>query len=164
MNIKFEKMKNEFVVKSLGTIESNDGFVVKLKSDFIPALRNITGFSHLQVIWWGNKTDDEKSRSVLSTKKPYKKSPEELGIFATRSQFRPNPVLITTVAVLDIDFDKGLIYIPYIDADPGTPVLDIKPYHKLERVADCCVPDWCSHWPESYEQAASFNWEDEFNF
>ena len=63
-----------------------------------------------------------------------------------------------------MDFEKGIIYTPFIDAEDGTPVIDIKPYNKSERVRDCTVPDWCSHWPEWEEDALTYNWEDEFNF
>jgi len=105
-----------------------------------------------------------KYRKQLVAEKPYQNSPQELGVFATRSQFRPNPILITTIYVENIDFDEGIIYTPYIDAEKDTPILDIKPYHLYERVENCKVPEWCSHWPISYENSASFDWENEFNF
>lgn len=55
--------------------------------------------------------------------------------------------------------------IAYIDANDGTPVLDIKPYTPgLDRVEKPGVPDWCCHWPESLEESGEFNWENEFNF
>jgi len=67
--------------------------------------------------------------------------------------------------VLGIDYEKGRIQIPYIDANDGSPVLDIKPYTpSLDRVEDPGVPAWCRHWPRSLEQSGSFDWENEFNF
>lgn len=158
-------METKIQVKPIGkVIAENGNFCIKLDEQYIPALTNIEGFSHIQVVWWGNLFDNPNYRKQLVTNKPYKKSPEKLGVFATRSQIRPNPILITTIMVMDIDYEKGLIYTPYIDAENNTPVLDIKPYHFIERIKDCSVPQWCAHWPKWYEDAATFDWEDEFNF
>ncbi len=157
-------MKKKIEVKPIGFVDTSNGFAIKVNKEFLHGLKNISGFSHLQIVWWGNLFDSEKNRKILTSEKPYKKGPNEIGVFATRSQFRPNPVLITTIAVLNIDFENGIIYTPYIDAENNTPVLDIKPYHLIERVKECSVPSWCKHWPEHYEDAATFDWENEFNF
>jgi len=157
-------MKNEFKIKTIGVVDTTNGFVIKMNNEYLSALKNISGFSHLQIIWWGNQSDTDEERKILTTKKPYKKGPDEIGIFATRSQIRPNPILITTIVVLNIDFEHGLIHTPFIDALHNTPILDIKPYHFSEKVKDCSVPDWCQHWPKNYEDTATFNWENEFNF
>ena len=67
--------------------------------------------------------------------------------------------------IINIDYMSGLIQIAYIDANDKTPILDIKPYTpSLDRVENPQVPDWCSHWPHSLEESASFAWENEFNF
>lgn len=50
-------------------------------------------------------------------------------------------------------------------SDDGSPVLDIKPYTpSLDRIEAPGVPQWCSHWPKSLEEAGCFDWEEEFNF
>jgi len=157
-------MKKEMNLQPVGHVDKTNGFAIKLNKAFIPCLKNIDGFSHLQIVWWGNQVDTDEYRKVLISEKPYKKGPEQIGIFATRSQIRPNPILITTIAVIDIDYERGIIRTPYIDAEQDTPVLDIKPYHKSERVTQCQVPKWCNHWPDNYEETAHFNWEAEFNF
>jgi tRNA (Thr-GGU) A37 N-methylase len=64
-----------------------------------------------------------------------------------------------------MDHEKGIIYIPYIDAVDGTPIIDLKPYHpSIDRVRDVSVAKWCDHWPKWYEDSADFDWESEFNF
>ncbi len=158
-------MKTAIQVNSIGNIHSENGrFYIKVNDEFKEGLTSIHGFSHLQIVWWGNLFDTAEHRNQTITNQPYKKGPQKLGVFATRSQFRPNPILITTIFVEQIDFEKGIIYTPYIDAENNTPLLDIKPYHLYERVENCNVPDWCSHWPASAEQSANFDWENEFNF
>lgn len=88
-----------------------------------------------------------------------------MGIFATRSPVRPNPVALTAVQVIRIDHKEGIIQIAWIDANDGTPVIDIKPYTpSADRIETPGVPEWCSHWPKSSEQSEYFNWENEFKF
>ncbi|WP_097003535.1 TrmO family methyltransferase domain-containing protein [Lacrimispora amygdalina] len=107
----------------------------------------------------------EQSRSTLQTEKPYKGAPEVIGVFATRSPLRPNPIALTTVDVIHIDYEKGVIQIAFIDAYDNTPVLDIKPYTpSFDRVETPVVPAWCSNWPKSIEESASFPWDEVFTF
>lgn len=104
-------------------------------------------------------------RNILEAPQPYKKAPSVMGIFSTRSPIRPNPIALTTVEVIHIDYLKGIIQIAYIDVNDGTPVLDMKPYTpSLDRVETPRVPNWCCHWPKSIDESADFNWENEFNF
>ncbi len=155
-----------YKVNSIGTIcSSKEGTFIRLDPEFVPALKALDGFSHINVLWWFSDFDKEEFRSVLETEQPYKNAPQKMGIFATRSPIRPNPIALTAVEVIDIDYQKGAIQIAYIDANNNTPVLDLKPYTpSLDKVKNCSVPSWCSHWPESLEESANFAWEDEFNF
>lgn len=156
----------EFHVKPIGQIVMEAGrSLIKLEPDYVPALKALEGFSHINVIWWFDEFDNAEMRSVLVTPKPYRKASDEMGIFATRSPVRPNPIALSTVQVIDCDAQTGVLQIAYIDANDGSPVLDIKPYTpSLDRVASPSVPDWCSHWPKSLEESADFDWEDEMLF
>lgn len=160
-------MENKnFRATSIGTIHAGgEGFSITIDEPCRKALNGLEGFSHIQVIWWGHLTDDDEYRSILECEKPYTRGPEKLGIFATRSPIRPNPIEVSTVAVISVDEKTGTILIPWIDAENGSPVLDIKPYHPSEdRVKSARVPAWCGHWPEWMEDSENFNWEDEFTF
>ena len=155
-----------FSVKPIGKIIVSRGeMYIKLDPEYIPALQALGGFSHLSVIWWFSDFDNEKMRNTLIIEQPYKNAPEIMGIFSTRSPVRPNPIALTAVQVIHIDYKKGVIQIAYIDANNNTPVLDIKPYTpSLDRVESASVPQWCEHWPKNLEESANFNWENEFNF
>lgn len=155
-----------FQVHPIGTIHTRgEEVLIKLAPKYIQALQGLDGFRHIQVLWWCNHCDNPEARNILTVPKPYKKSPQLMGIFATRSPARPNPIALTPVEVLYIDYEGGVIHIAYIDADDGTPVLDIKPYTpSLDRLQSPQVPAWCSHWPDSLEGSADFDWENEFNF
>jgi tRNA-Thr(GGU) m(6)t(6)A37 methyltransferase TsaA len=153
-------------VKPIGKISiSEEGMFIELESKYIPALQALDGFSHLSVIWWFSDFDNEEARNMLEAPQPYKTAPAVMGIFATRSPVRPNPLALTAVQVIHIDNEKGIIQIAYIDANDGTPILDIKPYTpSLDRVETPGVPEWCIHWPASLEQSENFDWKNEFNF
>ena len=156
----------DITLKPIGkVIEMEDGFAVELKKEYRNALIETESFSHLIVLWWAHHYDSEEYRSTIITEKPYTKGPQKIGIFATRSPIRPNPVAITTIMAIKVDLSQGRIYTPCIDAEPGTPIIDIKPYQPgTDIVKDVKVPQWCSHWPSSIEESAYFNWETEFNF
>lgn len=97
-----------------------------------------------------------KTRSKLTEKSPYKDSPDILGTFATRSPERPNPIALTCAFITYLDFEKGIIGLAFIDAEDGTPVIDIKPYTpSLDRVENPIVPDWCAGWPKNVETSGA---------
>jgi tRNA (adenine37-N6)-methyltransferase len=159
-------MNKQYVLRPIGHVETkNGGFSVIVDKEFTSALSGLQGFSHLQVLCWGHLFDEDEYRQVLETDKPYKKAPDKLGIFATRSPLRPNPVLVSVVPVIHLDMENGIIRVPYIDAEDETPVIDIKPYHpSSDRIREVNVPEWCRHWPQWYEDSATFSWQDEFLF
>ena len=158
-------MNKSFEVNSIGYVKYVDEkIIIELNKKYIPGLRKIEGFSHLQIIWWAHLTDQSQHREQLIAENLFKKAPAKIGIFSTRSPARPNPVMVSTIKVIGTDTEKGIIYTPFIDAEPNTPVLDIKPYFPMERAKDCAVPQWFDHWPKWAEEAMSFDWQEEINF
>ena len=157
---------NNYQLKTIGTVRNDStGAFIELESEYIPALQALEGFSHINVLWWFSGCDNVQMRSVLETQQPYKGAPEKMGIFATRSPMRPNPIALTAVEIIQIDYERGIIQITFIDAMDGTPVLDIKPYTpSLDRVETPGVPEWCSQWPKCTEDSGDFDWEAVFNF
>ncbi|WFA08944.1 SAM-dependent methyltransferase [Tissierella sp. Yu-01] len=156
----------KFIVKSIGKVRSDErGMRIELYKEFIPALTNLEGFGYINVLWWFSYNDNEYSRSKFVEKSPYKNSPEILGTFATRSPERPNPIALTCANITFLDCDKGIIGLAFIDAEDGTPVIDIKPYTpSFDRVEHPIVPNWCDNWPKSVETSGDFDWSTIFNF
>ena len=150
----------------IGKVLIEDGrFFVELDKRFADAVLGLEAFSHIQVIWWFNLYDSEESRNYLVMDKPYTKGPDKIGVLATRSPVRPNPIAVTACALLGVDRKAGRLEVAYIDAENDTPVLDIKPYEPSDdRVRDVVMPDWCAHWPGCLEESADFDWQSEFNF
>ena len=157
---------NDYQLKPIGKVKNDDsGAFIELEPEYIPGLQALNGFSHINVVWWFSDCDSQSDRNILQTRQPYKNAPTVMGVFATRSPVRPNPIALTTSEIISIDFNKGIIRITFIDANDNTPVLDLKPYTpSFDRVETPGIPAWCSEWPRSTEASDCFNWEQVFNF
>ena len=157
---------NGIKVFPIGKIVSeNNGLMIKLDPAYKEGLLGIKGYSHIKVLWWMDRCDNPSDRSTLVEDKPYAKGPERIGVFALRSPERPNPIAVSNVEVSFVEEKEGIIGLHYIDAFPGSLVIDIKPYiPSIDRVESSSTPSWCSHWPKSYEESSSFDWAGEFNF
>jgi len=114
-------------LSEIGHAECDTEFKIFIDEKYKKGLEGLNGFSHLQIIWWFNGCDNEKDRSILTVEKPYHKGPQTMGIFATRSPERPNPIAVSVCGIKEIDYEKGVIKLDYFDAFTGTPILDIKP-------------------------------------
>lgn len=158
-------MNHSFQLEAIGEVyQDQDRKLVRIFEKFVPGLTQIERFSHLEVIWWGHLADDPERRNNLLINRLFKKAPPILGVFSTRAPLRPNPILLTTIQIDEIDTEKGIIIPKFIDAEPGSPILDIKPYYPMNRVKHVQVPDWCEHWPQWAEEAAGYDWQEEMNF
>ena len=99
------------------------------------ALRGLDGFSHLWLIWdFSEAHRDEWSPTV---RPPRLGGNVRMGVFATRSPFRPNPIGLSCVEISRIEFSSAngpIIHVRGADLMNGTPIFDIKPYLPL---TDC---------------------------
>ena len=113
------------------------------------ALRGLDGFSHLWLIW-------QFSQAVRKTWSPTVRPPRlggntRVGVFATRSPFRPNAIGLSCVSLVRVEPhtpDGPVIVVSGVDLMDGTPILDIKPY----------IPYADSH-PKAKEGFTSAGWE-----
>ena len=91
------------------------------------ALRGIEQFTHLWLIW-----NFSESKGWSPTVRPPRLGGNvRMGVFATRSPYRPNPIGLSSVKLLEVVFDSPegpLLRIGGADLMDGTPILDIKPY------------------------------------
>lgn len=105
------------------------------------ALRGLDGFSHIWLIWEFSaaiRAGDDQSWSP--TVRPPRLGGEiRMGVFATRSPFRPNPIGLSSVRLLEIETDPQLgpvLLVGGADLIDGTPIHDIKPYVSADVHAD----------------------------
>ena len=99
------------------------------------ALRGVEGFSHLWLIWEFSQARREGWSPTV--RPPRLGGNKRLGVFATRSPFRPNPIGLSCVRLLEVrqDREQGpVLAVAGADLLDGTPIYDIKPYLPY---ADC---------------------------
>ena len=148
-----------YTLNPIGTVMASDEegrYGVQLFPVYTAALEQLEQFSHVSVLWWADRHDNPADRQKLTAELPYAPG-MRAGMFACRSEYRPNPIGITTMPILNIDHEKGLILLPWIDAFDGTPVLDLKPYIPVsDRFRDFHVAEWMQEWPEWAEEAGEY--------
>ena len=153
-------MQENYTITAVGRVSSQPGsWSLHIDGPYREALRELDGFSHINVLFWCHLLDEPLYRELVVAERPYKAAPDQVGIFATRSPARPNPIALTAVPVLGIDHDSGVIQVAYIDAEDQSPILDIKPYlPAVDRIRQTDTPQWCADWPQWYEDSATFDW------
>ena len=149
MNEKGIDKKETYQMYPIGYLQrTENGILLEILEAYRPALRQLDQFSHVMVFWWADRHDNDKSRSIMQTKPPYAEE-ESVGVFATRAEYRPNPIAMTTCEMLEVDGEKGIVRIANIDAYDGTPVVDLKAsFPVCDRVKETRVPRWVRDWPE----------------
>lgn len=93
------------------------------------AFRGLEDFSHIWVVWKFSKAEKEDWSPTV--RPPLLGGNKKMGVFATRSPFRPNPIGLSCLKLEKIEYDKQLgpvLYVSGCDMMDGTPVFDIKPY------------------------------------
>ena len=96
----------------------------------INALRGLDGYSYLWLIW-GFSAIEPKEDFAPMVKPPRLGGNKRMGVFATRSPFRPNPVGLSSVKLESVETRPGLgpvLTVSGADLMDGTPIYDIKPY------------------------------------
>lgn len=129
------RIKSDFPTKF--GIPRQSGLVEQLQATIIfepeyrnaDALRGIEGFSHIWLIWHFSKTD--RNSWSPTVRPPRLGGNARLGVFATRSPFRPNPLGLSSVKLLKVEQTAEfgtVLHVAGADLMDGTPIFDIKPY------------------------------------
>jgi len=117
-------------------------FWITLNPEYTSALKTLNTFNYIYVLY---HLDQSTPPVELLTKSPW--APEtEIGLFASRSAQRPNPVGLSIVKVKEINGNE--ITISGIDAYNGTPILDIKPYIKFLDSKEDANNGWVDTLPD----------------
>jgi len=159
MTTKGNGNSSTYHLHSIGHVRASDeeqSYILQIDEAYRPALKEMEQFSHVMVFWWADKMDTKQYRNIMTTELPYAPG-VEAGVFACRSEYRPNPIAVTTMMVIDVDVKNGIVVLPWIDAFDGTPIIDLKPYIPIsDRIRDYSVAEWLADWPEWMEDAAEY--------
>ena len=129
------RMKSDFPTKF--GIPRQSGLVEELRSTIIfepefrnpDALRGIDGYSHLWLIW--QFSEAVRTEWTPTVRPPRLGGNTRMGVFATRSPFRPNSLGLSSVKLLGVEHTQEfgtVIHVGGADLMDGTPIFDIKPY------------------------------------
>jgi tRNA (adenine37-N6)-methyltransferase len=112
---------------------------IELRKDLADALDGLAEFSHIFVLFYLHQVTDKKHLPV----KVHPRGRTDLplvGIYATRTNLRPNHIGVTVVELLKID--GTTLTVRGLDAYDGTPVIDVKPYDNWDAKTGVRVPGW----------------------
>ncbi|MCI8335848.1 MAG: tRNA (N6-threonylcarbamoyladenosine(37)-N6)-methyltransferase TrmO [Peptococcaceae bacterium] len=134
-------------MKVIGHIHTDfsDKFGIPRQSGLVPALqgrivfapefrtpeavRGLEQFSHIWLLW--QFSENEKEHWSATVRPPRLDGNTRVGVFATRSPFRPNPIGLSSVRLERITYDENLgpiLWVSGADLLDGTPIYDVKPY------------------------------------
>ena len=141
--------ERRIILKPIGVVRTEAvGDEVKDKShlseifidcELTQALEGISGFSHVFVLFWLHEVTS-KERDTLKVHPRGRKDMPLLGVFATRTNLRPNPIGLTVCELVKVE--ANVLTVRGLDAFDGTPVLDLKPYDTWDCAANAKMPKW----------------------
>jgi tRNA (adenine37-N6)-methyltransferase len=134
----------EAVDKDWGEVVSE----IRLEPEYAGGLAGLEEFSHIQVIFFMHQAAWNPATDLVRRPRGRADMPQ-VGIFAQRARHRPNPIGLTTVALVGVR--DNVLTVRGLDAIDGTPVLDIKPYNPgFDAREEVKVPEWMSRLMTGY--------------
>ncbi|MCK4717458.1 MAG: tRNA (N6-threonylcarbamoyladenosine(37)-N6)-methyltransferase TrmO [Thermoplasmata archaeon] len=120
----YDSSKKPPFQSSAGEEEEEEEFRVKLYPEYAQGLMDLKSFRYIYLLYYLHKVDHSEDRSM--TAHPPSLGGREVGLFASRSPRRPNPIGLSVVRLKKIEGNE--VFVSCVDAFDGTPLLDIKPY------------------------------------
>jgi tRNA-Thr(GGU) m(6)t(6)A37 methyltransferase TsaA len=115
---------------------------IVIDEEWTEHLDGLDEFSHIMVIFWMHRVPRENRPPTRIHPRGRDDLPL-VGLFATRAPYRPNPIGVSVVKLLDRH--DNILKVAGLDAIDGTPVLDIKSYMTpVDKPEDIRMPDWVS--------------------
>jgi len=142
--------QREGKLRFIGVVEKADELKanVRIFPEYCVGLKNLGEFSHVIILYWFHLRDNEKDRKVLLVVPKRHEANVEVGVFASRSPSRPNPIGMCVVELLKIQ--RCVLTVKGLDAVENSPIIDIKPYlPRSDLVRNVTVPEWTWHGPKS---------------
>ena len=103
---------------------STETSTITVFDEFLDGLDGLDLNKYLIILYWQDRAERDKLKVI-----PYGKT-EKRGIFSTRAPVRPNPIGFCLIEL--VDMNKNKLIVKWLDALDGSPLLDIKPFWKLD--------------------------------
>jgi tRNA-Thr(GGU) m(6)t(6)A37 methyltransferase TsaA len=134
-------------LKFIGVVEdAGELSKVKIFPEFCAGLQRLNDFSHIIILYWFHLRDEENERRVLRVIPKRHLGAPQVGVFASRSPSRPNPIGFCVVELVKIE--ECTLTVKGFDALENSPIIDIKPYiPRADSIPEAQVPEWTSRGP-----------------
>lgn len=119
------------IPRQSGLAETRSAIVFEPEFRQPDALRGLDGFSHLWLLWQFSAVAEQNRKWSPTVRPPRLGGNRRMGVFATRSPFRPNPIGLSCVKLDGIETrgkDGTVLIVSGADLMDGSPIYDIKPY------------------------------------
>ena len=119
------------IPRQAGIVEAPARIVFEPEYRVAEAVRGLEGFDYIWIVWVFSKNRSSQDEWSPTVRPPRLGGNERMGVFATRSPFRPNPIGLSSVRLTKVEITPDLgpvVHISGADLMDGTPILDIKPY------------------------------------
>lgn len=132
-------------IRFIGSVEEGAQRIT-IFPEFRLGLEGLMAYSHLIVLYWFHLRDNPTERGTLRVIPRRHAGAPQVGVFASRSPSRPNPVGLCTVELIDIK--DCTLTVSGLDAVAGSPVIDIKPYNpRADSIPNVRTPEWAKKGP-----------------
>ena len=109
--------------------------------EYGPALKGLQDFSHLWVFYWFHGNDNPEERQTLQVHPRRDPANPLTGVFACRAPVRPNLIGFTACRIIKIE--ANVVEVADLDAQDGSPILDLKPYIPSgDAIPEAITPGW----------------------
>jgi len=140
-------MIKEGELRFIGVVEdAGELSKVKIFPEFCAGLQHLNDFSHIIILYWFHLRDKENERRTLMVVPKRHPGAPEVGVFASRSPSRPNPIGLCVTELVKVE--DCTLTVKGLDALKSSPIIDIKPYiPRADSILGARVPDWASRGP-----------------
>ena len=138
------------MLRFIGVVErvEDEISIVRIFDEFCEGLKGLNTFSHLIILYWFHLREEEEERRVLKVVPRRHPGAPEVGVFASRSPSRPNPIGLCVGEL--VKMEGNILLVRGLDAFEGSPVIDIKPYiPRADAFPEAVVPEWALRGPKT---------------
>jgi len=140
-------MIKEGEVRFIGVVEEvGELSMVRIFPEFCLGLQRLNDFSHIIILYWFHLRDNENERRTLRVVPRRHPGAPQVGVFASRSPSRPNPIGLCVAELVKIE--ECILTVRGLDALQNSPIIDVKPYiPRADSIPKARVPGWTSGGP-----------------
>ena len=114
---------------------------LEISPEYAPALTGLKEFSHLWVFYWFHENDTPEERRTLQVHPRRDPANPLTGVFACRAPVRPNLIGFTACRIIKVE--GNVVEVADLDAQDGSPILDLKPYiPNGDAIPETITPEW----------------------